>query len=321
MRSFWPAWATTQNPVFRYETGRWRRSRFRRFFQPAAWSVALFFFLMFVCLPAACAGLLAFAPSISASPGSDARLSDFFSASVLFILLSGALSGLANLLLGLVSSALAATLIAREREAQTWPMVRLTTLTPGQIVGGKLAAFFYTLKSSMHLVAVWRGLTVVAALGAGGLFILTTPDLQGMLASFRSLLPPDGLTLTGLGLVVLISLASWLIEPYFTVIYNGAVGLAVSTFARTRRWAIALVFITQFTLGLAVYWPIQQVAALVPFAFLAFLYQINPRATIDPTAWTLPTIGMQFALLAVLQTGVLAACLATAFYRAGQLSD
>ena len=241
---------------------------------------------------------------------------------VLFLLASSALSALANGLLGLVASALAATLIAREREAQTWPLVHLTMLTPAQIVGGKMAAFLYILQNLMHLVALWRGLTVLAGLGTGVLFILLAPELQSVLAELGSLAPYDtGLALTGLGLAVLIAAAYWLIEPYFGVAYNGAVGLAVSTFARTRRWAIALVFITQFTLGLAFYWPFQQMAALLPFALASFLLQANPRANIDPTAWTLPLIGMQSMLVVMLQAGVLAACLATALYRAERLSD
>jgi hypothetical protein len=284
--------------------------------------VALLLLLVFVCLPAACAGLLALAPSSSVSPMADSRLSDFFAGSVLFLLGNGFLSGLANLLLGLVSSALAATLIAREREAQTWPMVRLTTLTSGQIVGGKLAAFLYTLSRAMHWLALWRALTVAAAMGVAALFIATSPDTRSALADLRSALPADaGLTVTGLGLVGLISAAYWLIEPYFTVVYNGAVGLAVSTFARTRRWAIALVFITQFALGLAVYWPIQQVVALLPFAFVAMVVQVNPQANINPAAWTLPAIGLQYAVVIALQVMVMAACLATALYRAERLSD
>jgi hypothetical protein len=318
MRSLWPAWATRQNPVFRYETGRWRRSRFRRYLQPAMWSGALFLLLIIVCLPAACTGLLVWVPAA----GTDSRLSDFLSAGVLFLLASSALSGLANGLLGLVSSALAATLIARDREAQTWPLMRLTTLTPGQIVGGKLAAFLNILQNSMHLVALWRGLTVVLGLALGLLFVVASPELQSVLAELRSLAPFDtGLTLVFTALVGLISVAYWLLEPYFTVVYNGGLGLAVSTFARTRRWAIALVFITQFTLGLVVYWPIQQIGAMVPFGFMAFLYQINPKVNIDPTLWTLPTIGLQFVIVIGLQVGVLVTALATALYRAERLSD
>ncbi len=321
MRSFWPAWATTQNPVFRYETGRWRRSRFRRYVQPAAWSVALFLFLIFVCLPAACAGLLTVTSSSSGLPVSDSRLSDFLSAAVLFLLASGALSALANALMGLAASALAATLIARDRETQTWPLLRLTTLTPGQIVGGKFAAFLDILKNSMHLVALWRALTVAAALGAGVLFILTMPDVQSALADLRSAVPAEaGLTLAGGVLVGLMAAAYWLVEPYFTVVYNGAVGLAVSTFARTRRWAIALVFITQFTLGLALYWPVQQMVAILPFALLTLL-DLFPAVNIDPAVVTLPMIGLQYVVVVALQAGVLAACLATALYRAERLSD
>jgi len=322
MRSFWPAWATTQNPVFRYETGRWRRSRFRRYVQPTAWSAALFFFLFFVCLPATCAGLVAVAPSSSGAPASSSRLSDFLSAAVLFLLASGGLSALANTLMGLVSSALAATLIARDRETQTWPLLRLTTLTPGQIVGGKLAAFFYILKSSMHLVALWRALTIASALGVGILFVLTSPDLQSVLDGLRAAVPPEaGLTLAGVGLIGLMAVAYWLIEPYFTVAYSGAVGLAVSTFARTRRWAIALVFITEFALALALYWPVQQVAALLPFVVVTFLSQINPAGNVDLTILTLPMIGLQYVVVVLLQAGVLTVCLATAVYRAGQLTD
>ncbi len=322
MRSFWPAWATTQNPVYRYETGRWRRSRFRRFMQPAAWSVALFFFLLFVGLPATCAGLVAVAPSSSGPSASSSRLSDFLSAAVLFLLVSGGLSALANALMGLVSSALAATLIARDRETQTWPLLRLTTLTPGQIVGGKLAAFFNILRSSMHLVALWRALIIAAALGGGVLFVLASPDLQSVLDGLRTAVPLEaGLTLAGVGLIGLMAVAYWLVEPYFTVAYSGAVGLAVSTFARTRRWAIALVFITQVVLALALYWPVQQVAALLPFAFLALLNQIKPAANLDLTVLTLPMIGLQYVVVVLLQGGVLATCLATAVYRAGRLTD
>ena len=326
MRTFWPAWATAQNPVFRYETGRWGRSRFRRLLQPALWSGALFLFLIFVCLPAACAGLLLLAPSTPVFPITDSRLSDFFSAFVLFLLGSGLFSSLASGLLGLAATALAATLIAREREAQTWPLVRLTTLTSGQIVGGKLAAFLYILQNSMHLVALWRGVTVAAAVGAGGLYIvlsfLGVPDVKSGLEALWASVPPNaGLTLAGWGLVGLVTVTYWLIEPYFIVVYNGAVGLAVSTFARTRRWAIALVFITQFTLGLAVYWPIQQMAALLPMTILFFLSQIYPKAQIDPAILTLPTVGLQYVVVIALQVAVLAACLATALYRAERLSD
>ena len=326
MPSIWPAWATAQNPVFRYETGRWGRSRFRRLLQPALWSGAVFLFLIFVCLPATCAGLLLLAPPTSGLPATDSRLSDFFSAFVLFLAGSGVFSSLASGLLGLAATALAATLIAREREAQTWPLVRLTTLTPGQIVGGKLAAFLHILQNSMHLVAVWRGVTVAAAVGAGLLYLLLSylgvPEAKSGLQAISATMPPDaGPALAGWGLVGLATVAFWLAEPYYVVIYNGIVGLAVSTFARTRRWAIALVFITQFTLGLAVYWPIQQMAALLPTVIVMLLYQINPKATIDPAVVTLPTIGLQYVVVIVLQVTVMAACLATTLYRAERLSD
>ena len=310
------------NPVFRYETGRWRRSRLWRYVQPGVWGLALFLFLTVVCLPTACVGLLAFVPPRNGQPVSSPPGTYIFFAGFLFVLASSLLSGLASWLLGLASSALAATLIAREREAQAWPLVRLTLLTPAQIVGGKLAAFLYTLQGSMHLLVVWRGLTMAGGAAAFVLFALVTPDVKSLVAELRSI-PSfnNSLALAGLGLTGLVAAGYWLFEPYFTVFYNGAVGLAVSTFARTRRWAIALVFITQFTLGLALYWPVQQIATFLPVGIITFLSVSNPNARVDPTLWALPTIGLQYVVLFALQVIVLASCLVLAVYRVESLTD
>lgn len=322
MGSIWPAWATVKNPVFRYETGRWRRSRLWRYLQPGVLGLALFLFVMFACLPTACVGLLAFEPRRYGQPDSSSPSAFVFFAGFVFVLASSLLSGLASWLLGLVSSALAATLIAREREAQAWPLVRLTLLTPAQIVGGKLTAFLSTLQSFMHLLAVWRGVTLAGGVAAFILFALLMPDVKSLLAELRSI-PAfnNGLALAGLALTGLVGVGYWLIEPYFTVFYNGAVGLAVSTFARTRRWAIALVFITQFTLGLALYWPVQQMATFLPVGLIMFLSMSNPKNPVDPTLWTLPTIGLQYVVLFALQVIVLASCLALTVYRVESLND
>ena len=322
MSSLWPAWATPRNPIFRREVASWRRLRFLRYLQPAAWSIGVFLGLVFLGVPFTCLALLVWVPPSSAYPVSAWQPSDFFAAGLMFLLVSGAVSGLANGLLGIIASVLAATLIAREREAQTWSPVRLTTLTTTQIVGGKLAAFLHLLRNSMHLVALWRALTLAAALGGGVLFVLAAPELADVTAALKELGVLDSLlAVGGLGLLGLIGVAAWLLEPYFTVVYNGGVGLAVSTFARSRRWAIALVFITQFALGLAVYAPVQQLTALLPVAFLSFLFALNPAAPVSPGGWMVPVMGLQFVVALALQLGVLAASVGVALYRVERLSD
>jgi MFS family permease len=320
MRFLRPAWATTDNPVFRYETGRWRHSRRWRNLRPAVWGLALFFFLIFACLPAACVGGLALWPKLPnpASSGPDASI---FWAGTLFVLASVVLTGLANGLLGVVSTALAATLIARERESQAWPLVRLTTLTSGQIVGGKLAAFLCTLQEYMHLIVVWRGLTLVGGVLAFVLLTLVSPDVRSLLIAWPVAPAASTLTLAEWGAVGVLIGIFWLVEPYFNVFYNGAVGLAVSTFARTRRSAIVLVFIAQFTLGLALFWPVQQVAAFVPVLLETFFMATFPKMSFDPAQLMVPILGLQWGAVAALQVVVLVSSLALAMYRVERLSE
>jgi hypothetical protein len=200
--------------------------------------------------------------------------------------------------------------------------VRLTSLTPAEIVGGKMAAFFATLHTATLLTVILRILTcLIGGLAVIG-FVLVEQDVQGLFAELRAMPPFDNpLVWVGVGAVGLFTAVCWLIEPYFTVLYNGAMGLAVSTFARTRRWAIALVFITQFTLGLAFYWPIQQAVVFLPMVVMSFAIYAAPQASVDPAFWALPTMGLPAMVQLFLQVVVLAACLALAFYRVERLTD
>jgi hypothetical protein len=274
--------------------------------------------LLLVLIPPALVGLIAAVSAFGDPRRAVDPVAIILATGGVLVFAAWGLSTFVNWLLGLAASVFAATLIARERETRAWPLLRLTPLTTMEILGGKFAALLYRLAGPLHLVVVLR----LVALGGGLLTLLlvllaaqtTWAALRETVASQFPFTPFEWQSLAVFGgLTAVVGTLGWLIEPYLTALYNGAVGLAVSTLARTQGAAVVLVFATHFGLGLALYAPAQQMLSLL----LVVLVRDPTDVGALPALWlTLP-----FALNALLSGGVFLACLLLAYYRLDRLGD
>ncbi|MEP7355772.1 MAG: hypothetical protein ABI847_00870 [Anaerolineales bacterium] len=308
-----PAWVRPTHPIVRNEVRHWAQSRGWRAVRYLLWGGSLTFLLV----PAGCALLFTLSSQISSPAEAILALGGVFTIGLAVI------STLAHWLNSLSASVLGATLIARERESQTWPFLRLTSLTSADIAGGKLVALLYTLARPLYLVLGLRLLAILSALATLLLAVaasgLTLPALQALFQPmFAELQMTAAQGLSGLffGLAAaVLALAAWLIEPFFGVLYNGLLGLAVSTLARSSGAAIVLVFAAHFVLALGVYAPAQQVGTLL---LLPLTQNIGPggAAVLVLLAFVLP-----FALQIVLPVLVMVGCALFALRRVDTLSD
>ena len=163
-----PAWVRRSHPVVRYEAGHWARSRAWRAARNLVWGGSLSFILV----PAACAILFSLQSQFSSPSEAILTLGGVFAIGLAL------LTTLAVWFSNLSASILGATLIARERESQTWPFLRLTSLTGLDIAGGKFMALFYTLLGPLRLIT---GLRLLALL-AGALTLVLTFAASGLTA-------------------------------------------------------------------------------------------------------------------------------------------
>ncbi len=209
-----PAWVHRRHPIVHGETRHWRRSRVWRATLGLLWGGTL----LFLVVPAACA-LLVSSQANYTTPA-EAILVRGGSFTFGLAVASAAASGVNGLAAGL----LGATLIARERETQSWPVLRLTTLTSLEIIGGKFVALLRTLALPMTLVVFLRGLTLLAGLltvamaaVASGLTAEGLWDI--LLAAAPGLTNRDVLVFAVTGAIGgLLALAWWLLEPCFSVV-------------------------------------------------------------------------------------------------------
>ena len=137
----------------------------------------------------------------------------------------------------------AATLIVRERERATLGILRTTPLSGLEIGVGKLVGLLYT---------VWESLAYVV--GARWLGTLLALPLLALMLTVRNPYPlahgqPAGMVIGGLAAAYL----AFIYQPQLTMLYNGALGLAVSTLARSTVEAVMLMLAptTLLLLGLA----------------------------------------------------------------------
>jgi hypothetical protein len=310
-----PGWISPAHPVFRRELNRWRRSRAWRWLRGSPWSVPLLVGLGVLMA----GGAAALSAETFASPAEIALM-----AGGTFVLVLATTSAMLNWLLGLLASLYGAALVARERESQNWPFLRVTTLTSLDILGGKLAALLHVLARPAGAIVILRLAALLGGVAAVALAATTSgarPDqVREMLESLESmsLMPRSALLVTASigGLDFAIWLLFWLIEPYFNAVYNSAIGLTASTLARTRGRAIALVFAGHLGLALVIYAPIQQLAYLL--VALGFSTVANPA---DPVINSLVLFSVQFGLSVVLQAGAMLACLLFSLWRVERLGD
>jgi hypothetical protein len=235
-----------------------------------------------------------------------------------FVFTAWGLSTLVTWLLGLVAGILASTVIARERETQAWAFLRLTPLTTADILFGKYAALLHRLAGGLNLMALVRVLAVLGGVVTLALSAVTSRvTLAQVREAFAALLPfvrGEGWLFTISGVAAAGGLLSWLLEPYFVALYNGAVGLAASTFARTRGSAVLLLFAAHFILGLAVYAPVQQLLSL------AMVVVVSDQTTPSP-GFVILVATLPFVLNGVMQAAVMVGCIGLAYYRVDRLSE
>jgi hypothetical protein len=256
-----PAWLRRPHPIVRYQARHWAHSRGWRLVGNLLWGGSL----SFIFVPAACALLFGLQSQFTSPAEAILTLGGIFLVGLALF------SSVAVLFSNLSASILGATLIARERESQSWPFLRLTTLTSLDIAGGKLMALVYTLSGPLQLITGLRLLALVAGMFTAMPAYLasgwTGQDSATFLGPFCE---QFGLTFSqwqGLALfaapAVLWATVNWLLEPFFGVLDNCVIGLTVSTFTRSRGSAIVLVFAAHFCLALRLYAPAGQPSSLL----------------------------------------------------------
>lgn len=307
-----PAWTSSRHPIVLGETRHWQRSRVWRGTRYVLWAGLL----VFLAVPLACPLLVNLAqPGFSGPPEAILVTGGTFVFGLAVV--SAVASGLNSLLAGL----LGATLISRERECQSWPFLRLTTLTSLEIVGGKVTALLRSLAWPMHFALGLRLLTLLAgvltlalAAAAGG---LTLDDVLELWNAFGlSLSLPDWVLLQASILAsALVALAWWLAEPYFSVIYNAAIGLAASCLARSRGLGIVLTVALHFGLGLGLYAPVQQLMSL------SMVFVLQEPAGVMVELLPLLLFILPLIVQSLLQAAVAALCVVLALNRAERLSE
>ena len=306
-----PKWTSRRHPIVHGETRHWRRSRVWRAARYVLWGGSL----LFLAAPLLCTLLVL--PEMYTGKLSDGILLVGGTFTLGLAVVSALAGGLNNLLAGL----LGATLIARERECQSWPFLRLTTLTSLEIVGGKFTALLYTLANPLHFVIGLRLLALLAgALTAGLAALAYGLTLDQILALWSEL----ARQFSGLGRLALqwsalvgvpLALAGWLFEPYFSAVYAGAVGLAASSLARSRGAGIVLTVAVHFGLGLGVYAPVQQFLSVG-----AVLLLQNGNSALMGFVPALLVV-LPVVVQGALQVVVVAACLGLALIRAERLTE
>lgn len=143
--------------------------------------------------------------------------------------------------MGLAATALTATSISAEVEAQTYRLLRVTPIPARQIALAKFGAAFWQLRVPLTFVMVIRGFLMVSVLVIAIIFISIAevwPDIGAFLLSAFQTEPASVVinVVAGAGVLgsVLLLVAFYLIQPALNVLLFAAVGLFASSVAKTR---------------------------------------------------------------------------------------
>ena len=308
-----PAWARRTHPIVQYEAGHWARSRGWRAARQLVWGGSLTFILA----PAACAILFALQSQFTSPSEAILALGGVFAVGLAL------LTTLAVWFSNLSAGVLGATLIARERESQNWPLLRLTTLTSLDIVGGKFMALVYTLLGPLRLITGLRILALLAASVTLALAFVASGLTGRQLAAlfvplFQEFSVAPGQWL-GLGLFGALALAwgaiTWLFEPFWGLLYYGTIGLTASTLTRSRGTAIVLMVAAHFCLAFGLYAPVSQISSLLLLPLMATGTETAALAAV------ILILVIQVSLQTLLPWAVLAACALFTLRRVDSISD
>jgi hypothetical protein len=160
---------------------------------------------------------------------------------VILALLAGFMLGgeMLRWITGLAATALTATSISAEIEAETYELLRLTPLPPREIVLAKLGAAFRQVRMPLAVVSLVRAVTLPGIII--WLIYLIATQAQTVVPSNSpspSLAVPDLAPLLLVGLVMLGTALLWflyyLVEPFISTMLYTALGIFASTLARSR---------------------------------------------------------------------------------------
>lgn len=234
-----------ENPVYRRELGGWSQIRLwrdtRRGCLPA---IALFLLVMI-----SCCGLSGLASGLNTP--------EFAIILILYLFLAVYITGeLVRIGANLLATTLTSTTLSAEVEAQTFTLLRVTNLTPRQIVLGKFGGAIQQLRlpilvstgiRAFFMVVGGLALLALSSLGLLGAFLESSglaggaPRLEDLVFSAAALVPI--LCLGGLGLAfMLLSLAYFLLQPMLDACLYAALGMFASGLARTRANGLAMGF-------------------------------------------------------------------------------
>jgi hypothetical protein len=201
-------------------------------------------------------------------------------------------------LVGLLATALAATSVSAEVEADTLGLLRLTNMRPSHIALAKFGALIRQFRTPLAVVAAIRLIVIIG--GLGWLVFVMVAEMPGSLSPGNPLailaagpLVVVSYVLAGAAVILLavVGLAYYLTVPVLSTLVFAAVGLLASTWARTRTGGLMA------AAGLRVaLWAVSYVVGQV----LALLFQLAllPVTLISSTpAWVTNLLAIEPGLL------------------------
>lgn len=261
-----PRWTTTAHPIFRRETALWHKRSWR-------WR---WLFIPFLILPLCCAAAcgLTLLPA-ALEDNSPAAL--VMAGGLTLIVGLWSLHGFAAWGVSLITTIAASTVIARERETLNWPLLRVTTLSPQEIVSAKIAALLAWLRWPIAALLFARVAAVLATAVGAAVLVFFAPRLDPeVTASMQIAL----WIVTALGAAFLT--AFLIVELAASIIYNCAIGLLSSAVSRSSATAVAVTFVLNLGLALFVFAPAQQVTTIglaalsnVPLPLSGFVFPVS----------------------------------------------
>jgi len=164
----------------------------------------------------------------------------------------------------LFASLAAAVVIARERETQNWPLLRITPFSIPNILNAKLAGLYYWLEDSFRLMLYARGILALATfIVCAALVYQTQPTVAA--ESQWLLWVGGGLTAT---LFAMFAFAELIVG----LLYHFAVGLCVSAYSRASGAAIAFTFLAHLVLWAFIFMPVERLSTFATTQSIVALY-------------------------------------------------
>ena len=305
-----PAWIQATHPLYRREHQRWSRLTV---WQNMRWG-CLPLIVILMAPPALCMLVLI----------GDELLTEPILPGTLFIGIVIALQWLVSGLITIMGTIGGALTIAPEREAQTWELLRLTTLRTTEIIGSKVSAVLSQLWPLILIVIGLRmlaiGLTYDLTIMESGRALAPTiietlkadgvNGLSDIISELRQLgtLSAGSLLLIGLYTIIVFIIAlNWVLGSVWRTVYAVLIGTLASSFVRSANAAIAMAFGLQFMI-FAAGATLGYILQTLVFSGILFIEQIERLANSLTVFALMPAVGfvsvifnilVQFAIMAI----------------------